>query len=51
MIKARWLPFEERGLPLYSDPKFFTIALKNILENKIASIFPLAKDVKATFKL
>lgn len=51
MVKARWLPFQERGLPLYSDPKLFKIALKNILENRISSFCPLAKDIKAAFKL
>jgi hypothetical protein len=51
MIRARWLPFQERGLPLYSDPKLFAVGLKNTLENKISSLFPLAKDIKSAFKL
>lgn len=51
MIKARWLPFQERGLPLYSDPQYFSIALKNILENRIASIFPYNFCNKLVFKL
>jgi len=51
MIKARWLPFQERGLPLYSDPKYFAVGLKNILENRISSIFPYNTSTKEVFKL
>jgi len=51
MIKARWLPFQERGLPLYSDPQYFAVGLKNILENAISSIFPYNNSNKKTFKL
>jgi ADP-heptose:LPS heptosyltransferase len=51
MIKSRWLPFCERGLPLYCDERNFSISLKNILENKIASLFPLASNIRDAFKL
>lgn len=51
MIKARWLPFQERGLPLYSNPQYFAVGLKNILENKISSIFPYHNSNDKTFKL
>jgi ADP-heptose:LPS heptosyltransferase len=51
MIKARWLPFQERGLPLYSDPQYFAIGLRNILENGISSIFPYNNSNNKTFKL
>lgn len=49
MFKVRWLPFQERGIPLYSDPTYFTVGLKNILENKISSIFPYNTSIKETF--
>ncbi len=51
MIKARWLPFQERGLPLYSDPQYFVVGLKNILENRISSIFPYNNSIQRTFKI
>jgi len=51
MIKARWLSFQARGLPLYSDPQYFAVGLKNILENRISSIFPYNNSNKKTFKL
>lgn len=51
MIKARWLPFQERGLPLYSDPQYFAVGLKNVLENRISSIFPYNSSNKKVFKL
>jgi ADP-heptose:LPS heptosyltransferase len=51
MIKARWLPFQERGLPLYSDPQYFTVGLKNVLENRISSIFPYNNSIERTFKI
>lgn len=51
MIKARWLPFQERGLPLYCDPQYFSIGLKNILSNRISSIFPYNSSNQTTFKL
>ena len=51
MIKARWLQFQERGLPLYSDPEYFSLGLKNILENRISSIFPYTESTQKIFKL
>jgi len=51
MIKARWLPFNERGVPLLYNVDFFKIALRNIFNNKISSIFPFHKDSKETFNL
>lgn len=51
MIKARWLQFQERGLPLYSDPQYFSLGLKNILENRICSIFPYNGSAQKIFKL
>lgn len=51
MIKARWLPFQERGLPLYSDPQYFAVGLKNILQNRISSIFPYNNSTQKTFKV
>ena len=51
MIRARWLPFQERGLPLYSDPQYFVVGLKNILGNRISSIFPYHNSNDKAFKL
>lgn len=51
MIKARWLPFPERGIPLYSNPEFFSTSLKNVLENRISSIFPFHNSTPETFKI
>jgi ADP-heptose:LPS heptosyltransferase len=51
MIKARWLPFSERGIPLYSDPKLFSLCLKNITENRISSIFPFHNSNHETFQI
>jgi hypothetical protein len=45
------LPFQERGLPLYSDPQYFTVGLKNVLENRISSIFPYNNSIERTFKI
>ena len=51
LIKVRWLPFNERGIPMLYNTEFFKIALTNILENKISTVFPFHKDSKQTFKL
>ena len=40
MIKARWLPFNERGVPLLYNVNFFAVALSNILNNKISTLHP-----------
>ena len=50
-IKARWLPFQERGLPLYSDPEYFAVGLENILGNRICSIFPYNTSIQQTFSI
>lgn len=51
MIKARWLIFNERGCPLNTDPRILAKGLENILENKIATLFPFNKSNKNTFNL
>lgn len=51
MIKARWLPFNERGLPLLCNVDFFKLALHNIFINKISSIFPFHSKPKETFNI
>tara|TARA_R110000824_G_scaffold20482_5_gene77106 strand:+ start:6656 stop:7474 length:819 start_codon:yes stop_codon:yes gene_type:complete len=51
MIKARWLPFNERGLPLMYNVEFFKAALYNILNNKISTISPFFNTNENIFKI
>lgn len=51
LIRARWIPFQERGVPLYASVEILDLALKNILENRISAIQPFHKSNQATFKL
>lgn len=51
MIHARWLIYPSRGLPLYTDPEIIKIGIKNILDNKIATLYPYQNSNHTTFKL
>lgn len=51
MIHARWLPYPSRGLPLYTDPNIIKQCLQNILENRIATLYPYQISNQKTFNM